>query len=543
MDLRMRSIKTFFGLICFSAVIVLSFFVISDIEKTLIFGPAPMLVHENDPQPQPVQDFPPAPRPPAVIVPVPRIVIHDAAEHIAYRGYSHTAFVEFGERLLSFHLAGGVDMGYAQLTIISIMEVFDAAYETFAGGIFYDFYIVADYGNIPRRRINYNTVGDFCPGTITYLFFLQSGQYPLPKWLCIGIENYLMTGDASPLSNEDLAAWLSQCAEAPAFGDAWLINSLGPRGITRDDIANAAYTFVIRWSLAGGLNDIVDLAQSDTRAFASVFNAYIVEFTGSEEFSALHILYRFGDFKAVTAHGGYIFVDDNYAWAWPRVLIFIAYMDAAIEYVSYRFVIDYVSIISVTLYPYGVINIPDAIMEMADMFGWEAPEVNFVSSDAITLAGTSRFGTWAMSHEVAHILLFREFPDYHPATWMVEGMAVLGELLFRENFNGVRPYRFNVPTLANIDTMSRGGNGHNLPFFEDEYSFGRNSWTYEDAGSFVLYLYNNFGIEALFEMYRTDNYSQFDMAAEIFGKELEELLYSWRGFLWPGGEPTGWWTR
>jgi len=423
------------------------------------------------------------------------------------------------------------------------MDVFDAAYETFPAGDFFDYYIVAGPGSIPDRRINYNFAAAPCHGAVTYLFFLQSGHYQLPMWLCMGIESYLTAGGAAPLSNEDLVGWLSQGTAGLPFGDAWLVDSFKPRGMTREEIADAAYTIVRRWSIAGGLGDMVRLAQSDTRAFATVFNAYIAELTACETVSPLHVLYKFGDFKVVTAYSGYVFVDDGYAWGWPRVLIFIEYMDAAIKYVSYRFAIDYVNNIQVTLYPFGVTDIPDAIAEMAYMFGWDAPEVNFVSSDAITLAGTARFGTWAMSHEVAHILLFRMFPDYDPTTWMSEGMAVLGELLFRGAFTGVRPYRFNVPTMSNIDMMSRGGGGHVLPFFDDEYAFGRNSWTYEDAGSFVLYLYNNFGIEALLEMYRSDNYSQFDMAVEIFGKELEELMYSWRSFLWPGGEPAGWWTR
>jgi len=31
------------------------------------------------------------------------------------------------------------------------------------------------------------------------------------------------------------------------------------------------------------------------------------------------------------------------------------------------------------------------------------------------------------------------------------------------------------------------------------------------------------------------------MAQQLFDMELEELIYSWRGFLWPDGEPAGWW--
>jgi len=126
---------------------------------------------------------------------------------------------------------------------------------------------------------------------------------------------------------------------------------------------------------------------------------------------------------------------------------------------------------------------------------------------------------------------------------MSEGMAVLGELLFRDAFEGAKPYRFTVPRLSNIDAMSRNGGGHSLPFFYGEATFGRENWTYDDAGSFVLYLYNNFGIEALLKMYKSDNCSQFEMALEIFGQELDELIYRWRRSLWSGNEPVGWWSR
>jgi len=544
----LRWFKTFFWLLGFSAVIVVSFLIISDVEKTLMLGPVaavapPIPINEDVTQlPPPVQELQSAPRPPVAVVPVPRIIIHDTEYYI--EGYPLTAFVEFGERILRFRLAGEVDIGYAQLTILSIMEVFDAAYDVFGDRVFYYFYIVAGPSDILNRRVNYNSAEILCHSAVIYMYFLQSNSYPLPKWLCIGLKNYLIAGSgAVPFSNEDLAVWLNQSEGSPSFGDAWLIPSLGPRAVTYDEISNAAYTLVKRWFQAGELYEFVRLAQTDTRAFAAYFNAYIAELAGSETVSDVHFLYRFGDFKAVTGHGSYIFVCDGYTWALSRVLLFIEYMDAAIEFVSYRFTIGNTENIRVNLYPFGVINVPYAIAEMAEMFGWEAPEVNFVSNDEITLAGTARFGTWAMSHEVTHMLLFRAFPEYHPPTWIVEGMAVLGELLFRDVFTGVRPYRFNVPTLANIDMLARNGNGHILPFFCDEINFGRNSWTYDDAGSFVLYLYNNFGIEALLKMYRSDNYSQFDKAVEIFERELDELIYSWRGFLWPNSEPADWWSR
>ena len=550
MEFRKKSLKNFFGLVGFSVVIVLSFFIISDIEKTYTLWYSTELVSaavEETPMPPalsapPVQALLQAPRPPAVVEPLPRVNILDAEYHLASKGYPLTAFVEFGEGQLRFHMAEGVDVGLAQLTIVSIMEVFDAAYELFPGGYFYDYFLVADCGNIPNRRISYSFAEAPCRVAIVYLYFAR--QHPLPMWLCMGLENYIMGGgNASPLSNEDLAMWLGQGAGVASFGDAWLVPLMGPRDITQDDMRNAAYTLVRQWSQAGELYDIVRLAQGDMRAFAAYFGAYTERLVGSDAGSDLYFLYRFGSFEVITALGNYVFVNDSHVWTWATVSSYVGYMDAAIEFVRYRFLISNTDSVRVTLYPFDVANIPDAIAEMAYMFEWDALDVNFVSGDEVTLVNVSRFGPWAISHEVAHILLFREFGWHRPSAWLCEGMAMLGEMLFRDDFEGARPYRFTVPLLTNIDAMSRGGRGHILPFLGDDTTFGRDSWTYDDAGSFVLYLYNGYGIEALLEMFRSDSYSQLDMAVEIFGRELDELMYNWREFLWPNGEPAGWWGR
>ena len=461
----MRLFKTCLGLMGFIGVIAISFYIISDIEKTPdLWNPAAATTMESEiaagaeaespmpPAPEPAVMPPPAPRPPIEAV--------------------FTVSTEMGE--------------------------------------------------------------------IAYMLFGQD-SYNLPVWFGIGLEAYLLGGGIAPLSNEDLALLLGKAG--PPFGDAWLVPSLRPRGVTPDCVQSAAYTIVRRWSLGESLQDFVTLAQEDAREFTGSFNAYIAELTGNAALPDVHFLARPGDFKVLTCQGIYVFVKDNYDWAWPRVLDFVLYMDAAILFVRDYFSIENTDCIRVTLYPFGVVNVPSAIAELAEAFGWDAPDINFVANDEIVLAGTARFGTWAISHEVAHILLFREFPDYRPPTWLVEGMAVLGEMLFRYAFDGTVPYRFNVPRKSNINNLARRGDGHIIPLASYEATFGRSSWTYDDVGSFMLYLYNIFGIEALLTMYQTDNDGQFDTALEIFGKELEVLMESWRVSLWPGGEPEGWWCQ
>ena len=540
----MKPIKTFFGLMGFTVVVALSFLVVNDVVKSPIIHVAevPIVAEYNHYVTAPPAFLMPPPQEPAGNEPLPRFIVSEAEYYIAAQGYEFTVFVEFGEYRLSFHLAEGVDINYAMVTISQIVDVFDIAYESFAGWPFLDYFIVGGPGDVLNRQIYYNFASEPTAGLITYLYFSQVLRYPLPKWLSVGLEGYMLGCDeVSLLPEDELSELLQSGTGTLPFGDAWFVPTLlGARGAA-SEIPDISYTIVRRWSEAGTLHDLVSLAQTDTRAFAVSANAYIAALAESTDISTLQFIYRFSDIKVITQHAGYIFIDDNYEWTWPRVTNFIAYMDAAIEFIREYFQINDTGHIRVTLYPFGVINIPDSIAGMAYAFGWDAPDVNFVTNDEIVLASTSRFGTWAMSHEAVHILLFREFAGYNPPTWMVEGMAVLGELLFRDAFTGTRTYRFSVPTVSNIDALARNGAGHRLPFHYTEANFGRYNWTYDDAGSFLLYLYNNFGIEALLAMYRSDNYSQFEMALELFGMELEELIYSWRGFLWPNGEPAGWW--
>jgi len=473
--------------------------------------------------------------------PLPRIIILEAEDYISYKGYAFTVSVGFSSHPLNFHVGQEVDAAVAMETINNIVDMFDLLYELFPGQPAIDYFITTEPNNGLSRHVNYNFYEDPTIGFITYLYFSQNLYYPLPWWLCIGLEHYLQSNEeVSLLTVEELTATLRPQSNAMPFGDAWFIPALAPRNPS-GDIGDIGYTLVKSWSQADVLYDMIREAQTDAYRFILSFNEYKNGLLQSSDLPATQVLYRFGDFKVITSQGGYIFIDDDYEWTLARVNSFIRYMDDAIMFIRDYFQITNPYRIPVTLYPFGVINVPDSIAELAYAFGWDAPDVNFVTNDEIILASTSRFGTWAIPHEVAHILLFREFPAYRPPTWMVEGMAVLGEILFRDAFTGTRTYRFNVPTVANIDALARNSSGHILPLHYGEDTFGRDMWTYDEAGSFVLYLYNNFGIETLLAMYKSNNYNQFEIAKEIFGASLDDLLLSWRRFLWPTGEPADWW--
>jgi len=538
----MRKFKTFCGLMGFFAVVALSFLIISDVEKSLIFfdisydEPACegyttyMYIYTPPIAPAPPVNEPVAPPP----EPTPRVTIREADVHMLDKGYAYTVFARFAENYAAFHVAEDVEIHQANETIIMLVDMFDIFWDNFPGAMTFEYFIEAEPGNIFEREIYYNL--DFNSGTIAFLYFSQR-YYMLPQWLSIGLELYFIGGGANFLGDIILSENL-QAHDLP-FGDAWFIPLLSDTSHTQTH--DISYTLVRRWFETGVLYDLVRLAQENPVAFALSTNEYLASFAKDSPFYPMQFLYLLGNFKVLTDQGGYIFVDDNYEWTWAGISDFILYMDAAIEFIRDYFHINDSNRIEVTLYPFGVIDIPDSIAHLADVFGWEAPDVNFATYHEIILASTSRFGTWAIAHEAVHLFLFREFYRYNPPTWMVEGMAVLGELLFREAFDGTLTYSFKVPTISNIHTLSRGRAGHSLPFRYGEADFGREIWTYDDAGSFMLYLYNHFGIDLLLELYQTDNYSQFDLAYILFGVELTELMDSWRRYLWPAGEPEGWW--
>jgi len=557
--------KTFVGLIGFIAIVALSFLGISGTERTVAGHFSGLYIAaEHDisiqlqtppfaPQPSPM----PTPTPASNIFatqPLPEYDEPEAPEDIVdsmsrvqiipgeSSGDYHVVLLDFVDMQLRFDVAADIDVNPENLT--------------------------HNLANL--------------------LFSSNTGGYNMPMWLCIGLEIYFsareqtqetneaqvpnevqQTIDVQQASEAQLLNEIQQASEAqllneiqqanePAFltrdqlalmlnategtapfGDAWLIPEMKPSD-SLFGLNDISYSLVRGWSDAQLLAEFVQLAQTDIHSFRLRFGEYVNALTNSNQHQWL-ILYQGSNLKVLTNQGSYIFVCDGHRWTWPRVDSFVQYMDSATEFIRKYFHITNTDSIRVNLYPFGVINIPASIAEIADAFGWDASDVNFVAYDEITLAGTSSHGTWAMSHEVAHLLLFREFPHYHPHTWLVEGMAVLGELLFRDSFEGYMNYRFTVPTLANINTLARNATGHSLPLYYGEYTFGNYRWTYDQVGSFMLYLYNRFGIEALLELYQSDNYSQFEIAYDLFSISLADLINSWRGFLWPEGEPEGWW--
>jgi len=537
---RCRFIKTFIGLIGFVSVVSLSFLIISYAHQSrsfpIIGAHFAVQVPEDIARVPAQAPTPIAAQPQPIVTQEPRFVRHTASEQISAQGYNYTVFVTFNDVYLAVHVSKEVDIEDAMPTIEHIVKLFDLAYENLPGRPPSYLFIEPEPSDASKRQIYYNFVAMPVDGYVANLYFDQG--YQLPLWLQLGLEAYLTNcDDVTPLLDNELETLFQPSANTTPFGDAWFVPSLAPRNLPYE-MRDIAYSVVRRWSEAQVLYKLVGLAQSDTHAFAVAFMSM---FLADSSQPVWQFVYTSGDIEVITACGYYVFVCDNYEWTWTRITSFVYYMEASIEFIRDTFMITCTRRIPITLYPFGVVNIPESITWMAYTFGWDAPDVNFVTNDEVILASTSVFGTWAVAHEVAHIALFREFAGYHPHTWLVEGMAVLGELLFRDAFTGTRPYSLPVPLVSTIDNLARNRSGHILPIAYYREMFGREHWTYDEIGSFMLYMYRRFGMYPLLTMYRSDNYNMFEIAYDVFGYELTDLMLSWRNYLWPNGEPIGWW--
>ncbi|MCL2528536.1 MAG: hypothetical protein FWE42_08985, partial [Defluviitaleaceae bacterium] len=178
--------KTLLGLVGFSAVVAISFLIISDAEKSYAARGAEVYVYEvYTPQYIPTPTPPPILlMPPPQATPQPRFIVHEADDYIAYQGYATSVRVQFSERVLSFHISKDIDADSAMGTIYTIIEMFDLIHESFSVLPYYNYFITAEPGNILWRQIYYN----FEPtaGVITYLYFMST-SYPLPMWLSMGL--------------------------------------------------------------------------------------------------------------------------------------------------------------------------------------------------------------------------------------------------------------------------------------------------------------------------------------------------------------------
>jgi hypothetical protein len=141
-----------------------------------------------------------------------------------------------------------------------------------------------------------------------------------------------------------------------------------------------------------------------------------------------------------------------------------------------------------------------------------------MGQDAVVMAHNPDVRMYAV-HEIFHIVSGRTWGD--PVPWLREGAAVYvdGECLeYEQPFHSAAAYLKDRDNLFEMQALTT-----------DFYAAMAESdlRAYLQAGSFVQYLYENYGRDAVKRYWR----SQAVETTEAFGKSLEELEEEWLQFL------------
>ena len=483
------------------------------------------------------------------------VTFTEAPDTLLQRGYTTvaTAYYRYDGGLpIRFNIAEGICPGIAEYSLGRMVSVFQLLRKKHPAHVMTTFFIEyhIDNANVRRRYIYNNLSMERFNGLATYLYFLQPNRYTLPAWLASGIEDYLLQpAEAAAMTRDDLALWLqiNKAPGMPLFGDAFFVGSFGfyDAAVVR----NIAYTTVRLLSEEGVLWDWVSLALADREGFIQKANGFFRSLAGSSHEVTTNFFYHFGTVEIWTPYGIYNYIAHGYDWPWEQVQGYNKYMDAAILFVREWLEFDEPGRITVELNPFSSRNtnypviFQTAMITHGEVLGLYG---NFGYSGKVLLTNAS-YGLYVLTHEIVHAIHL-QITNAAPA-WVTEGLAVAGESLFRQRYydfiENLQVYHLHYSrTLDSIHLFVLIAEG--LDFFfrmGTEPTFGRLDWTYEDAGSFFTFLYRNYSRrQFLYFISNATSWNQHDLAYNTFGKTLEEIMYDWRNYLWPCGEPEGWWA-
>jgi len=490
---------------------------------------------------------------------LPYVTFTEAPDSLQQRGYPMIGVAYFREDdglSLRFNIADGVSLDIAEAAIQHMASAFSRAHQAFPSHpsrIITTFSLEHDIdsANVRRRYIYHDLSMERFHGLATYLYFLQPNRYTLPAWLSSGIEDYLLeSNDAEAMEKDDLILWLQSnvSTEKPLFGDAYFAGSFNfyhDSGAIRD----IAYTVVRILSDDGVLWDWVRLAQTDRDAFSKQANAFFESLIGNTHEVKNNFFYHFGSIEIWTPYGMYNYIEHGYAWPWEQVNAFNRYMDASILFVRNWLEFDEPGRVTVELNPFCSQNSEfiRIFQSDADRFGEDWELYGNFGMPGIAILTNASYGLYILTHEVVHAIHL-QIAEVTPV-WITEGLAMAGESLFRERYfdfiDYLQVYDFYYAiTLDCLHFYTLLAEGFYFLFtMGTEPTFGRTQWTYEDAGSFIVYLYRNFPAEQfLYFISNATVRNQRNLAYNIFGKPLEDIMYEWRKYLWPCGEPYGWWA-
>lgn len=461
-------------------------------------------------------------------------------------GFVTAAMAETPDFTLTFYFSEGIDTQARDIcdTIQRYIDVFIKARDYFARGSQFVFFIDREQLQQMRVRIPYIPLmkdlmlsGNLflhsvnTTGYVLSLYFRCAYQREFPAWLCSGLEDYLMENeDVVFLSDEELKQWLHEntYGSNPPFGDYWFARQLTIDPAARSAARNVAYTLVRRWSDTGLLREMVLSATASRDHINGALTDYmstLVECTDNE--IGHSYFYNFSDIEVLTEQGRYVFKEsENVMWmSYNRqsyvIQEYISYMDAGSVFLKeFLHVKDQARAVT-HFYP-NLIPIKDYGIIDSDLHRRGFAQGNYAVLANATLQ--------LYIHELTHVYMGRVG---HPPPWLVEGMAVLSEIKWP--LSDLNPHPNPSHRHRGLNTLVRWGQGWQLIYFVDGSPYNNIFSTYQDGGSFVTFLYENFGMEKLLEFYADANYmNNTPLTQRIYGYTMDELIYQWQLHLLSG---------
>lgn len=370
------------------------------------------------------------------------------------------------------------------------------------------------------------------------IFQVTSGELPL--WICGGISNWKMNEGRVYLSNEQIEDWFQSNNERgwTPFGDAWFTPYMSNTGGDIEGAFNVAYTLVLQLYEKNALVEWDEaLLGSLPLSLSTCLQNPI--FTAKSPYILV----------AETPYARYHF--NTMAWTFLEIRDKISLFDRCIIFVS--------DFLEITL---------DSPLEIYFLAKEEQPMVPPIAAGRVNIETGNiyiyrheepennvleYFYAYILAHEITHMLLFNEFgfTELLPGmakdsrdiqAILAEGMAEFVAYSFIQYLGGNYRYvmidhELKMEMLVLSDTASLldaiayfevtgfefiEGWRRRLPLMFGEASdFLSEHDTYAQAGSFVQFLYNRYGLSNLLMVY--DDYRRVEEMFEMNWNELAEL--------------------
>ncbi|MCL2188702.1 MAG: hypothetical protein FWC16_05405 [Defluviitaleaceae bacterium] len=347
------------------------------------------------------------------------------------------------------------------------------------------------------------------------LYFIDA----IPMWFASGLEDYFLQSTCvSYIEALELTQWLYA---HPHFGDIWFVRRFNePEAI--EMARNIAYTLVRRWSSAGILFDMAEALVYSRYALEDALASYIKTLTQHNlDAPGRLFFYHFGDFEVSTPQGIYFF-KTRLTLSREELYEYIEYMDAGSIFTRDLFQVGderkAVTHIHPGFIPFDFYRIPNTEHRNFLRYGFA------IGNIAVWPMG------WRANHvhEIVHVYLDRVG---FPPVWLVEGMAMMGEVKWR--YYEYNPLPTTNPRSSLLDELVVQ-NRMRSPLWGISRHYPESIFqTYQQSGSFVTFLYHNFGMEKLLALYAAVSHygNSAPHVYTIFGYTLDDLIDDWQRHL------------